>query len=111
MLVDQPASDTALRVGLQDLVALEHRALIEVTGPAPNDRVEFSYPIFRRVPRHADRRFVVDFTNDRLHRPLRRLGADIGFSMTVVLRAEAIPEKVERLLREFHQRGFLFIDA
>ena len=49
MLVDQPASDTALRVGLQDLVALEHRALIEVTGPAPNDRVEFSYPIFRRV--------------------------------------------------------------
>jgi hypothetical protein len=95
MLLDQPASDTALGIALQDSIVLEHRPLVEVASPASKDRVEFGYPVLYRVPRHTDRRFVMDFSNNRLHRPFRRLSADIGFPMTVVLPAQVVPQKVE----------------
>jgi len=85
--------------------------LIEIAGPAAQQRVQLDHSLLDRKRVPPSRRLVVNSLDDPLKRLARRLGADERLAVLSVKSSHGVPEEVEGLLWHARDPGLPFIDG
>jgi hypothetical protein len=92
-------------------IGSDDTALIEVTGPPAQQRVQHGDSILGRVHVPPWRRLVVDSPDDTLDRFARWCRADKGTSLLAIKAPKRIPEKVEGLFGYARKPSLPLIDG